>query len=141
MSEQPQNQSNEQTQPQEQLQPDQQMQPMVPEAPVQPVLQAEQPKRISRRKFLIIGGTALGVIAVGGAAFLAGTLMNKKSNSPNGLFAGVPGSSGPVDPLGPGEQGGILDAGLFGNQIAVLRYPIKVDEILFAGDGVIGDGV
>jgi hypothetical protein len=88
MSEQPQN--------QEQSQQDQQTQPMLPGTQAQLVLQTEQPKRISRRKFLIIGGTALGVVAVGGAAFLGGTLMNKKSNSPNGLFAGVPGSSGPI---------------------------------------------
>jgi len=71
--------------------PDQPQDSQIPREPVTDTRQPEklpQPKKL-RRKLWIIGGSAVLVIVLSGAAFLAGNLMNGIQTGQNGLFAGL----------------------------------------------------
>ena len=92
MSEQPQELQQQPAQPQPELQPQQPL--------------ADQKPKNKPKRFLLIGGAVLLVIILAGAAYLAGTLMNKPASNQNGPGGGQVLSQGG----GPG-QGKVVSVG------------------------------
>jgi hypothetical protein len=60
----------------------------------QPLPQPEPPAKNNRKKLLVTGAVVLSVLVLAGAAFLAGTLMNRKANRQNGMVTSIQGPQG-----------------------------------------------